>query len=47
MIKLYVLPGQEKWLVINHSTLYSGIGESIGTAFFVFGVVATQYLETQ
>lgn len=45
MIKIYVLPGQEKWLVINHSTLYSGVGEAIGTAFFIFGVVATQYLK--
>ncbi|MEM9242959.1 MAG: aquaporin [Pseudomonadota bacterium] len=43
LVLRYVPIGQEQWLFVHHSTLFSGIGEALGAAFFAFGVLTTVY----
>ena len=45
MINGYVAPGAEQWLLPTGVTDYAGIGEAIGTAFFAFAVVSTNYVD--
>ncbi|WP_444922503.1 MIP/aquaporin family protein [Microbulbifer sp. CnH-101-G] len=43
MVTIYVPLGQEGWLVSHKASIFSGIGEGLGTAFFSFGVMATAH----
>jgi aquaporin Z len=43
MVTMYVPLGQEGWLVSHKASVFSGIGEALGTAFFSFGVMSTTY----